>query len=186
MTSKTSICNRAAQLVGDDTILDITDDNTLAIECNRAYEPVRNAALRSHPWSFSRSRAVLAKDTLAPLFEWNNSFSLPADWIRFLSLEDPLHTYEIEGRKLLTNLDAPLNIRYFKLVTDENTFDPLFVELLAHEIAYAIVEKLTQSNSKKQIIRFDRTDIIAQAKRVNAIERIPTKPVEDDWILVRR
>ena len=74
---------------------------------------------------------------------------------------------------------------YLKKVTDEETFDDLFSELLVSRIAMDVCEKVTQSNTKKK----DATDryVFAQkeAKKINAFERPPIDFPQSEWVLAR-
>jgi hypothetical protein len=95
------------------------------------------------------------------------------------------HDWQVEGRKIYTDDSAPLNIRYVKQVTDPNQMDACFRESLAAEIAYELCEPLTQSNTKKNLLKGDKKDAIREAKRTNAIENVAAKPPEDTWVSSR-
>lgn len=191
MASVVGICNRALQKLGAKRIVSLTDENSSnARACNVAYETVRDAELRAHPWSFAIKRAQLAADSSTPEFGRANSFPLPSD---FLCLREPYpednsldHDWQIEGRKILTDEDAPLNLRYTAKVTDPNDMDVLFRESLATKLALELCEEITQSNSKKESLRQDYKEIIREAKRSNAIERPASQPPEDTWVTIRR
>jgi hypothetical protein len=189
MASEVEICNRALQKLGADPITSLTENSKRARECNRAYEPLRDALLRKHKWSFAIERAELSALSDAPAFGWDYEYQLPTDCMRLLH-DDPGYvpntpTRSIEGRSILTDETAPLQIRYVKQVTDPNEMDPLFRETLACEIALELCEAITQSNTKKADIRQDRKETLAEAKRVNAIEKEPEESPEDYWVTVR-
>lgn len=189
MASEVSICNRALQMVGAGRISALTENNTRAQECNTAYEAVRDAELRAHRWAFSITRASLAADATEPIFGRANAFQLPSDCLRLLAPypEDNEWNLDwiVEGRKVYTDDDAPLEVRYIKLETDPNVFDPLFREALAAKIAEAICEPLTQSNSKLDMIvaLYDRA--VNKAKQTNGIEQPPRESPTDPWITAR-
>lgn len=189
MASDVEICNRALQLLGAGRITSLAEDSPAAKEMARAYDPVRQRELRAHPWNFSIKRAQLAEAGSAPAFGRAREFPLPADFLRLLPPypEDNYLSRDwlIEGRSILTDDAAPLNIRYVADVTDANQMDPLFREALAHSLAMATCEKLTQSNTKKAELREDRKEVIREAKRVNAIENVAQVTAEDEWITVR-
>lgn len=187
MASETSICNRALQKLGAERIVDIDEDSSNARACKALYSELRDAELRSHPWSFSIQRVQLAAEALAPAFGKAYSFQLPSDFL-FLR-EDDFNSLSkdwiIEGRKLLTDEGGPLNIRYNKQITDPNEMDSLFRELLSTIMALELCEELTQSNSKKEGLKDDYKQIVNKAKKANAIERIALQPPEDEWVTVR-
>lgn len=189
MASVVEICNRALQKLGASRITSITEDSSNARACNVAYEPVRDAELRAHSWSFSIKRVQLAADSTGPDFGPANAFTLPGD---YLCLREPDESenhidldWQVEGNKIITDDAAPLNVRYTFKVTDPNSMDALFREALATKLAFELCEELTQSNSKKESMREDYKEIIRQAKRTNAIERKSQTPPQDSWVNCR-
>lgn len=185
MASDVGICNRALQRVGQPRIISLADESVAARACNAAYESLRDAALRSHPWSFAVKRASLAADSAAPAFGPALAYSWPTDALRILLPNDSDLDWIVEGRKILSDWDAPLEIRYIARITDPNTMDPLFREFLSAYIGAEICEELTQSNNKKAGLKDDMASIIAEARRVNAIEKLPAAPPTGTWDKVR-
>lgn len=189
MASEVGICSRALQKLGARRISSLTEDSSNARACNAAYEVLRDAELRAHPWSFATDRASLAADSSSPDFGRSNAFQLPSDCLRLLPPypEDNLnsHDWQIEGRKIYTDESAPLRIRYIKKVSDPNEMDPLFRELLATRIALELCEEVTQSNTKKDALKDDYRNGLNEARRANAIERVAQQPPEDEWITKR-
>lgn len=186
MASEVEICNRALQRLGAKRITSLTEDSVNARACNLAYELLRDAELRKHPWNFAIERAALAADATEPEWGRSNAFQLPSDFVRLLPPypEDNVNDrdWQIEGQKIYTDEGDPLYIRYIKQVTDPNQMDPLFREALSASIAYELCEELTQSNSKKADAKAGYKDIIGEAKKANAIDNIPTDPPLDTWI----
>lgn len=189
MASDVEMANRALQKLGATRITSLTDNSTNARSCNFAFQPVKLAELRKHPWNFAIDRASLAADAVPPAWGKANSFQLPSDFLR-LAPDYPEYNFndkdwQIEGRKILTDDGAPLYIRYIKNVTDPNQMDPLFREAFATKLAIEICEELTQSNTKKAELKQDYELIIREAKKTNAIENISAEPAEDTWISER-
>jgi hypothetical protein len=48
-----------------------------------------------------------------------------------------------------------------------------------------LCEEITQSNSKKADAKAMYDEILAQAKKANAIEKVAERPPEDEWITIR-
>lgn len=188
MASEVGICNRALQKLGASRITALTDDTANARACNVAYEPVRDAELRRHPWSFALARTTLAALAAAPDFGFSYQFQLPADFLRL----HPDYEYraetdwQIEGRRLLTNDGDTIYLRYVRRVTDPNQFDALFIEALAAKLAFEICEELTgsQGRADRLVNEYQRT--IRDARKVNAIEKVSAEIPEDTWLTVRR
>lgn len=168
----------------------MSDDSTNARECNRVYAHARDSELRAHPWSFARTRVQLAASSTAPTFEYARAYPLPSDYIRIIpnngrlgqNVQDDL---QIENGSILSNDSSPLNLTYIRRVTDPNLFDQTFIDLLATRISRDLCEKITQSNTKFQIMQAEYEEAKATARRINAFERPPQESPEDPWITAR-
>lgn len=189
MASKVEICNRGLQKLGATRITAMDENSVNARACDAAYDSLRQAELRANVWSFALDRASIAADAAEPAFGMAYSYTQPSDCLRVL---DPYpfddfadRDWQIEGRKIYTDMTAPLEIRYIKDVTEANTMDALFREALAARIAIELCEQLTQSNTKKEALKAEYKEIIATARKVNAFEKIAQTPPEDSWITSR-
>lgn len=189
MASEVEICNRALQRLGSKRIVSLSEDSVAARACTVAYQVVRDAELRAHPWSFAIKRASLAADAVAPDWGKQNAFTLPSDFLRLLPTYAERNglwiDHVIEDGKIYTDETAPLYIRYVYKVTDPNKMDVLFREALAVKLAFELCEELTQSNTKKDGLSVDYKTAIREARRTNAIEKIAEQPPEDEWVTVR-
>lgn len=189
MTSVVEICNRGLQKLGAKRIVSLSDDSVNARACNFAYNALRLAELRAHPWACAIKRAALAASPTPPLFNRPKAYPLPADYLRLLPVDpelvSPYNDWQIEGREILTRDDAPLEVRYVFDLTDPTQMDALLREALSARIALELCEELTQSNTKIQNLRTDYTLAIREARRVNAILNVSAKPPEDEWITAR-
>jgi hypothetical protein len=190
MTDAVSICNLALQRVGSKTISALSDDTTAGRACNRVYTQARDSELRAHSWAFARERVQVAADSANPPFGAAKRYALPSDSLRILPTNgrdgtDTQDDFEIFGRFIHTDHSTPINLVYVKRVTDEETFDALFVELLIARIAMDIAEKVTQSNRKKEAATIHYKEVQKEARRVNAFERPPQKPPVDTWLNAR-
>ena len=187
MASETLIANRAMDKLGASRITSLSEDSHEGRACSGVFEILRDAELRSHPWSFATKRAQLAADSVKPSFGKANYFTLPSDFLKLIESDVNLNSEDriIEGRKIATDESGPLNIRYTARITDVGLMDPLFVEMLACMIALELCETLTQSNSKKESIREDYKNAMIKAKKANAFERPPMQPPEDEWLTIR-
>lgn len=197
MTSAVLIANRALAKLGQSRIVSLDDPSKAATTISAMYDTVLDAELRAHLWHFSKARAVLPALAEAPLFGFSKQYQLPADFLRLIEIggNEVFYRhharrcqglYSIEGRRLLTNLDAPLQIRYVKRVGDPNQFDSTFIEAFAGRLAMEACETLTQSTSKFQVASQLYARALRDAISANAIER-PSQAVDDDtWLDSRR
>ncbi|MCA7962503.1 hypothetical protein LGM54_05995 [Burkholderia cenocepacia] len=190
MASQVGIANRALTKLGSARITSLDEDSKAAAALNSMYDDVLDACLREHVWSFAKTRAQLAALADAPLFGFGYQYRLPADFIRLIQIgqflvypkTDTRGLFSIESGNILTDLPAPLHIRYTKRVTDPNAMDALFREVFACRLAAEACESITQSSTKRQAAWAEHEQAVAKAIRVNAIER-PSQPVGDDtWL----
>jgi hypothetical protein len=196
--SAVSICNRALQLLGDESIVSLTDDNNRARAMNLAYEPIRRRELQVRRWRFSISRASLPALADTPDSGYAYQYQLPNDFLRLIEGGDLLTSadltdfrggeeslFSIEGQAILTDIEAPLSIRYLRDVTDAASFHPAFVETLSVAIAIATCERLTGSASKLQELRDMYSAVVKDAARANALERASISMADDTWVIGR-
>lgn len=190
MASVVGICNRALQKLGAQGITSLSENSRNSRSLNKAYDLVRQAELEAHPWNFSIKRASLAADTPTPDWGRANSFQLPSDYLRLLNdYPERLfgdEDYQIEGRKIITNFGAPLEIRYIYNVTDPNEMSALFREVLACKLAFELCEEITGSNSKLANVQTEYENEIRKARRTNAIQNRPALAPDDTFISCRR
>lgn len=195
MASVVGVCNRALQKLGTSSrIVSLSDDSKHARALNASYEAVRDALLRDHAWNFAKKRVQLAASATTPDFGKANAFPLPANFLRLLA-PDPgynlnSHDWEIENHEgalaILSDDDAPIDVRYIERVTDPNLMDALFLELWATDLAFELCKEITGSNAGKEALRADRKRILSDAKRTNAIENVASQPPDDPWVTVRK
>lgn len=188
-TSETSICNLALQKLGAGRIASLSENSPKARACSDCYEAMRDKELRAHRWSFAITRAELAADATDPAFGPTKQYTLPVGFLRLLEPDDAANDnmldWRIEGRVIVTDYTAPLQIRYIERVTDPTLFDATFVDALACRIALQICETVTQSTSKKADVKDEYKDSVREARRTNAIEGVSAEPPTDPWITAR-
>jgi len=184
MPSEVDICNLALQQIGAKSISSLGDDSPRARACNRVYAHARDSEIRAHPWSFARARVSLAAKSTDPAFGYSKAYQLPADFLRLLPTREQTD-FQIEGGDILTDDGAPLKVVYLRQVTDPNTFDQGFIDLLVARVARDVSEKINNSSRKLEAAQAIYLDAKAEARRVNAFERPPQEPPTDTWITAR-
>lgn len=199
MASQVEIANRALTKIGEARILSLSDDVEAARSIDSLWDIVRDAELRIRKWKFSVSRTTLAALATTPSWGFSYEYQLPADCLRILQVNDiypgvDLSDYRgsdsaewrVEGRKILTNISAPLKIRYISRVEDTGQWDAAFTEAFACRLAAEVVERLTQSNAKKDTAWSEYKQAISMAVRADAIESAPEPLPDSEWILGRQ
>jgi hypothetical protein len=198
MASVVDVANRALTKLGSARIVSLSDDNKQARSINSCFYTLLDAELRQNRWTFAIKRAELPALAETPTFGYDYQYALPADFLRLdmindmfpsVSLDNYISTevadYAIENRMILSNLSAPLKIRYGASVDDPNQWDSLFIEALACRLAAEICEDLTQSSGKRQQAWQEYKQALQAGKRANAIERPPSQLPDDTWIFSR-
>lgn len=190
MASQVSIVNRALVKLGETPVLLLTDNVKQARTMAAIFDDTRDAELRANRWKFAIKRAQLSALVAAPSFGYSVQYELPDDYLALVQVgEIYLRTgmkqrapWSIEGRRLLTDMPAPLSIRYISRVTDTSQFDALFVDSLACRLAMEACETLTQSDTKFQRVAAMRDESLKQALRVDAIENPPDELPGGTWL----
>lgn len=198
MASIIQVANRALSKLGAARIISLGDNNKQARAVASCFDDLRDAELRAHRWSFALTRTALPALTSTPVYEYHHEYQLPTDFLRLDMIDGRYPSavmdnyidgetseYAVEGGKILTNIAAPLKIRYCRRVEDPNEWDVLFREALACRIAAEICEELTQSNPKKDAAWTEWKRAISEATKINAIERPPQTPPDNSFIISR-
>lgn len=132
---------------------------------------------------------LTAVDYTPDVGEWDYTWALPSDFMRFRSIYEESgyasksRRHAIEGQNLLTNLSG-VGLRYIKKVTDPTEFDPLFVEVFAWILADKMIGPLAGGDAriqKKIDTALDK--LIPKAKAVNIDET--DVGGRSDWNLAR-
>ena len=185
MTSVVEIGNIALINLGEDTITSLDDDVKAARLINRRFAPIRDAVLRAHPWNCAMARAQIASTDPAPLWGPAACYQLPTDCLRVLRLEDRTDAWKVEGRKIVTNAAAPLNILYAKQVNDPNEFDPLLIEAIAARLAADLAHPITQSTTLIQVMWDLYRQKLIEARGVDGQEGTGDEVLADTWLASR-
>lgn len=198
MASVIQVANRALTKLGAARIISLDDDNKQARAVVSCFEDLRDDELRAHRWQFAMKRTELAALAETPVFGYQYQYALPPDFLRIDMVDDRYPAavmdnyidaeyleWTIEGNVILTDIGAPLKLRYISQVTEPNSWDSNFREALASRIAMEICEELTQSDTKKQSASSDYKRAINQAVRIGAIEKPSVMPPDNQWIISR-
>lgn len=198
MASEVSICNRALQILGADPITALSESNDRSRALTIAYSAIRDAELERRVWRFAIKRDSLAALSDAPIDDFAYQYQVPNDFLRLIRGGDLVPypntadyrgtsdaLWSREGDRILTNLSAPLSIRYIARITDVSLFSPAFCEALSARIALETCERITQSSTKKADAKDAYKMAIREAARANAFELAPETIGEGSWVTAR-
>lgn len=181
-----SICSNALLLLGDSPISSFAEDQDRARLASNLWEQVRDHILRSHPWNCAIKRVTLAPDTAAPAFDWAYQFTLPADFLKALSIGEQGREgeYRIEGRKLLCD-DNPLFLRYVFKNENPGSYDPMLVEALTAEMAHRMAYAITSSASMVETMAAKAAQIMRRARAVDGQDDTPEQLGDNPLVAAR-
>lgn len=168
------LTNQALFMLGQKSIISMTEDTETARLCNGRFVYVRNAVLRSYPWNCAITRAALAQSLDLPAWEYEYKYALPTDplCLRVLDMEErgeSGYLFKVEGRWIFT--DAPTcNIIYVAQITDVNEMDALLREAIAARLAADICYALTGNSAQQETMWQLYEQKIRQAKSIDAQE----------------
>jgi hypothetical protein len=185
--SEVAICNMALAELGRGLSITAMDEaSTAARACKLHYPYARDAVLRSYDWNFAAARVELAANATVPAFEYAFAYDLPADCLLVRAVfEGEAEKWVVEGRQILTDMSAPIFVKYTRLVTDTAQFDPLFVVALSARLASEIAVKLSESVSRAQSLWQVYQAKLTEARRRDAQEGQPENLPHGDWLTSR-
>lgn len=198
MASQNEIANWALDLVGETAITDITDAVEPAERLLAAWGPTRDQALREKLWRFSIARASLSALAAAPTWGFDLQYQINGDVVRVVQVDQyfppPVTSdyvdsdtapFLIEGDKILTDITAPLKVRWVVNSVDVGLWDACFARVMACDLADRISTRVTASESIKARIKAERMDALSAAQRANALETPPRFMSDGTWIAAR-
>lgn len=196
INSPVDICNLALDHLKEAPISDIENPITpTEVICARWYDQSRKALLRKHPWNFATKRAALPQLAQAPAFEYSKQFQLPSDFLRLVAIGEfgTQKRYQLEDGKILTDDinslftdGGALPIRYIYNFTTVTGMDPLFIDLLAIELAMSISFQITGSNTRGQALMGLMKEMAPQAYAIDGQERPPVRIERSKSIRARK
>lgn len=195
MASQTSIVNLAGVRIGaEGSILTIDDNKKLARVAKAAWDIALEATLAAHPWNFAIKRALLPALVDAPAFGYAYQYQRPTGLLRLVEIADidvweecrgAPPPYQYEGDKILTNLGAPLALRYVARIDDTGLYSPQFVDALTYRLAQEIALPMTESGATRDRMQAAFEACFGDAKGTDGRENPPEIPPEDEWISAR-
>lgn len=199
MLSRTQVINKALRAISANLIADPDENTESARQAKDAYDQTVRAELEAHAWYFAKLQASLPASATPPLFKFSAAYTLPADFIRLVELEDkwvfsvvreadaaPVPAYEMNGRSIMTNIGAPLRLTYIRDVTSDPTvWSPLFAEVAAMALAVNLAMPLTKSEGMVSLAEKLYQKAVRRARTANAIQMPPHSIPDGSWVMAR-
>jgi hypothetical protein len=147
--SEVAIANFAVTTLDESALTTLDDGSALGRFMSREFGFVRDELLRTFPWNFAKRRKLVPALASSPEFGYKYQYQMPEDCLRVLPLscdgihDNPPVKHEVEGRMILTDLAAPLKLKYVAKVTNASEFDPLFARALGQLLALMAAHRVT-------------------------------------------
>lgn len=197
MTTETELVNSALRKVGAKRILDIGEEAASAGIASDILAQERDDLLRLHNWNFAVNRKKLARLAAAPVFEFEYAFSLPADFMRIVSVHNndagagsvPYKTESMASgggyiAAIVSNADE-LWLRYIRRVDDPNLMTTTFRQVLILRLARVFATASANSNSLYQLLGDELEQAMRRARSVDGIEDYPESLPQGSWAASR-
>lgn len=181
VASSLIVANMALGLLDEAPITALDQDNKPARLCNLHYDQTVESELTKHSWVFAIvSAEVTGTDLGTDAGTLNWSYAVPAGALRVLPLTHngepdgiPI-SWRREGDVILTDQSSPRTIRYIDNVTNTTEWPALFTDVVAGALAAKIALPLTHKAGMVEIARNAYNGAVAEARRVNAMEKAGT------------
>tara|TARA_R100001530_G_scaffold126128_1_gene94867 strand:+ start:11 stop:508 length:498 start_codon:yes stop_codon:yes gene_type:complete len=136
-----------------------------------------------HDWNSAMKRVALTKSN-DPLFGWNSTFQLPADYIKVIEVW-PVSKFRVQGAEILSNEDT-LNLLYIYEPSDINSLDVLLAEAMALKLAVEVSETLTGKDGLKDRMMQKFIMGLQEARSANSKDKTPEHREDSTFWNARR
>lgn len=190
-----AICNLALDHLKQAPIVDIEEPSTQVEELMaRQYPQARRATLRMHPWNFAAKRVELTPSPDdVPVIGFSRAYRKPLDFIRLISRIDSDgrrmdSDYDFEGDFIYMDADEDetIYIRYVRDIEDVGKMDPLFINLLAVNLAIAVASKFSGSENRATMLMKMQEKMLQEARTIDGQERPPRLISKSNFLAARR
>lgn len=192
VTTKTGIANIALSLLKVDAVTSIDPPDSRSKAAKKAaqwYDESRREVLADHTWNFAMKRAQLPAAAEAPAFGYTNKFLLPADYVRVATIGDELNPeteYTVEDGYILTDLAAPIDLRYVFDQEDVTKYSPKFIQCLARKLATHLAYDFTGNRSMVETMDRAYTEMLSDARGIDGQEAPPQGKIRNSkWAHAR-
>jgi hypothetical protein len=187
-SSVVEICNRALDAIGVPPITAFTEETRAGGLCRRYYPQVRDDVIRSHPWNCASARAKLPALLTPPAWGYQFAYQLPADCLRVLAVnaDDPFcHPWKVEGRTIVTDREAPIEVLYLRRIEDSGFFDPMLVSVIAARLAMELARPLTSDSAIRKQMEEEFMLRLRAARSADGQEGTPSRIYAEEFTLAR-
>lgn len=196
MATSTDLVNIALSRIGAKRIDDLQNGTTVeAIKARDVYDEARRDLLSLHTWNFATKRAALTESGTAPTAGFDNTYILPDDFIRMISvhpsdddrqsIEYRLEFQESDDRVLLCDATT-CYVRYVFDLEDVNLMPAYFRDALAWRLAFEFAASISKaSGAVLEVFERKGQRKLSRAKAIDGIEDWPDRMAVGSWVTDR-
>ncbi len=183
--TNTAIANIALKELGAAKITSFTDGSKNQGLVVDFWDFAKEYALSYYPWTFSIKRqANLATLATAPAWGWKYAYAYPSDCLRILVLgkggvETDMawaHEAAADGSQIIvTDIAAPIDVKYIYNVTNTQVFSPQFVIALAKTLKWMLAIPITGKIERQIQAEKELQEYFARGMSVNGQEGTPVQ-----------
>lgn len=186
----------AIRVLGETTISSLSETRPIRYKLDEAWDDgFVDLALSSGLWNFAlRTQAIEYTGAIDPDFGYQHAFLKPDDWIRTARISEdgyftePFQAYDDDPDYWFCDLDT-LYVRYVSNDTDYGSdlsrWPAKFTRYAYYLLAGEVVEKVTQSRTKKGDIEALTEKKLQEALTVDGMNQPARYPIPGSWVRAR-
>lgn len=190
VTTETDFINLSLTLLKSDTIPSSSGPalNEKAKRLGQLWiATARREILSEYNWDFATKRVNIS-DSGASIFKWGNSYQLPSDFIRVVTINDeewPEQRFEIENGFILCDQASPLQLRYIFDQDDYSKWTPKAVVAGTARLARYMSYGLTGSRALTESMTKISNDLVSEASLIDSQQNPPKRVERSVWKAAR-
>ena len=193
MVSTVDVVNVALRRVGASRITSLSENDASAVVANDLFDAIVDDLFRQHAWNFATKRAKLAQLVEEPTFEFDHAYTMPANWIRTISVHPNsagagtmfYREEQLDDKRVILTSADDVYLRYVARVTDPNLWSTDFRNAVSMILARDFAIPLGNSNTMH--INFDKLSrsARARARSSDAMGSSPERRPRGSWVTRR-
>lgn len=182
--TKTAIVNMTLGELGAALITNIETDTSKTSGIVRLFwDFALDWALALHPWNFAVTRVANVAETTAPAWKYQHAYPFPTNCLRVMGLGQGGTELDVpweveldntsEQRVIVTDLDAPVDIKFIKRVLNTELYSPTFCVALSKTLKIFLARPLTGKPEIKVEAENELRMFLQAAQTTDGLEGTP-------------
>lgn len=193
MTAETELINAALALIGPTRITSLADGTTAAGAASALYAPLRDRLLAAREWKFATVRKKLALLEADPVYEFENAFAIPDDWLRTVAVHHNeagvghfLYRMEtLDGQRVILASVEDVWMRYIWRVTDTTLWSADFYRAFMLQLAADLAIPVASSNAMAERYARLAASALGESGSADSMNSFPQRRPRGSWATSR-